>query len=67
MTVVHLPGNLVFRDIRAPILDTYSRLEIVEVAAVQLEEFYQHHPKIDVRVGRVFPRMKLKGIFLFEL
>ena len=52
--------DLLFGDVRAAVLDANPRFQVVEVAAVQLEEFDQQHAQILVGVPGIDARMELK-------
>jgi len=60
MTVVHFSGDVVFRNVRAAILDTNTDVDVVEMSAIQFKELYQHDAQVDVRIRRVLPCVQLQ-------
>lgn len=58
--VVHGLHDLLFGDVGAAVLDADGRLQVVEVAAVQLEELDQQHAQVLVGVACVDARVQLR-------
>ena len=60
MTVVHLTCDVLLGDVRPTVLDADARVQVVEVATIQLKELYQHDAQINVGVCGVFTWIQLK-------
>lgn len=59
VAVHHVLLNLVFGNVAASVLYPDARLQVVEVAAVELEELDEQDADVDVGTGHVLPVMKL--------
>lgn len=60
VSIHHVLLNLVFGNVAAAIFYPDARFQVVEVAAVELEEFNEQNAEVDVGTGHVLPVMKLK-------
>lgn len=58
---VHVPLNVVFGNVAASVFYPDARFQVVEVAAVELEEFDEQDADVDVGAAHVLPVVKLEN------